>query len=98
MHHDDDVRAKLKRPAVTGLLVSPVAEVEFVADRLQAQFTSQGNRLVGAGVVHEHDLVDDLLVKFGYGTCQRDFGVVGGQHHADPAAINHSASLRSVGV
>jgi hypothetical protein len=62
MHHDDDVRAELKYSPVAGLLVSPVASVEFVADRLQAKFTSHGDRLVGAGVIDEHDLVDDVSV------------------------------------
>ena len=65
MHHDDDVRAELEHPPVAGLLVSPVADVEFVADRLQAKLASHGDRLVGAGVIDEHDLVDDFSVKFG---------------------------------
>src|SRR6266568_3508478 len=98
MHHDDDVRAKLNRPPVAGLLVGPVAQVDVVEDRLQAEFTSQGNGMVGAGVVNEHYLVYDLSVKFGYCTRQREFCIVGRQHNADPAAINHAASVWSVGV
>ena len=58
-----------------------------MADRLQAEFARQLNCLVGARVIDEHDLVNDLLVKFSYGTCQRGGGVIGGQHYADPATI-----------
>src|ERR1700677_78897 len=97
MHHDEDVRAEIQRPPVTGLLVPPVTQVHFVADRLQAEFEGQGYGLVGAGVVDEHDLVDHIPVKFSYGTWQRDFCIVCGQHNADPAAVDHPASVWNPG-
>src|ERR1700691_4462327 len=97
MHHDDDVRAVLERPSVAGLLVSSVPQVDVVQDRLQAELPSQAHGLVGAGVVHEHNLVDDILIQFSYCPRQRDFSVVGGQHNTDAATINHSASVWNAG-
>src|ERR1700683_301604 len=97
MHHDDDVRAVLERPSVAGLLVSSVPQVDVVQDRLQAELPSQAHGLVGAGVVHEHDLVDNILVQFGYCPRQRDFSVVGGQHNTYAATINHSARAWTTG-
>ena len=89
VHHHDDVRAKLERTPVTGLLVAPVAEVALVADGLEAEPVGQRDRLVGAGVVDEHDLVDDVAVQLRQRARQRGLGVVGGHHDSDSATVEH---------
>jgi hypothetical protein len=54
VHHDDDVHAELKRLPVTRLLVAPVAAVDLVADRVQAELAADRDRPVGACVIDEH--------------------------------------------
>jgi hypothetical protein len=64
-----------------------------VADRLQAELAGQRDGLVGAGVIDEHQVVDDLAVELGDRPEQGRLGIVGGQHHSDPAVIQHSGSV-----
>ena len=90
VHHDDDVRSQPECLPVAGLLIPPVALVELVTDRLQAEFTGERDGLVAAGVIDEHDLVNDLGVKLGYRSRKCRLRVIGGQHDGYSTGINHA--------
>jgi hypothetical protein len=56
-----------------------------VTYRLQAESAGEWDGLVSAGVIDEHDLIDDLAVKLGQGPRERRLRVIGGKDYGNPA-------------
>ena len=92
MHHDHDVRGFVEREPVRGLLVRAVAAVARVdLEPRVRQRARDGNRLVLAAVVDDHDQVHDalrhhLVVR----PAQRARGVVRGHDDDDLLTLKHA--------
>ena len=89
MHHDDNVGARCQRLAVTGLLIASVPVIAVVDVVLQAESMRDFDSAVGAVVIHQDPDIHQVG-QLPYRYFQRLFRVVGGQHHRDALAVNHS--------
>ena len=94
MEEHDDVGSEADRGLVTGDLVGAVAQVSIVADRRQAEVCGLFERVVGAGVVHQDYVVDDVAVELVERSLQRHRSVVSGQYHRNPLTVEHGASVK----
>ena len=62
VNHDDDVSARRQSEAVAGLLVAAVTAVHRMNLHLRMlEGSRDGDGVVGAGVIHQNDQVDDPL-------------------------------------
>ena len=89
MEHDDDVAPQRERLAIAGLLVGAVAKVLAMAKGLDPQLPRQGDGAVGAGVVDQDHVVDDIPRDLLPGLLQRLFRLVGGKDHGNRLAVEH---------
>ena len=78
-----------QRLGVAGLLVAAVAVVAVVGDGVDAELRRHRQCLVGAGVVDQQQVVDDVSRDLADGPFEGPGGVVGRQHDADPLAVDH---------
>ena len=90
VQHDDDVRTQAESRVVAGLLIATVAPIGVVLNRvLDAQRLGERQRVVGASVVDEHDIVDDVDRNLAIGPFQRPRRVVGRQNHDNLVTEQH---------
>jgi hypothetical protein len=86
-----EVGAALQSEPVAALLVPAVALVPLVAEHEQVEPSRHLHRIVGAEIVHEHDVIDDVHGDFPQRPLERAPGIVGRQHNADLLVIDHAA-------
>jgi len=85
-----------ERMAIARLLVRAVSPVGFVHQVPKAELPGDRHRLVAARVVHQQDVVDDVVRNFGVGAPQRLRGVVGRHHDHDALAVQHRSGPQRV--
>jgi len=66
VHHDDESTPRLEHPVVAGLLVSPIARLSSWRIGSRPSFPAMVTVWSVLASVDEHDLVDDVWVKFDY--------------------------------
>ena len=91
--HDDDVRARFEREAITGLLVAAVAGVFLMHMHAHAEQRRRHlHRVVAAAVIHQDDFVHDALLEdFVHGLGDSFGRVVSGHDHDDFFSVIHLA-------
>ena len=95
VEHHGHVRAEPERLGVAGLLVASVSAIGFVDDGPQAESPGDLDRLVAAGVVGDHDLVDEVQRDLVVGPLDRAGRVVRGHDDDDFLPMEHARVLAS---
>ncbi len=92
VNHDDDVGLGLQGKPVAGLLVCPVALVQFMhVDLHPLQTSGHGHSVIAASVVHQDDRIHHLLLTHLVISLAECFGrVIGGHHHHHFHVVIHN--------
>jgi hypothetical protein len=87
VQHDNNVGAQAQSSGIAGLLIAAVSPVAVVTDGVQAKFMGQIRCSVGAAIVGENNLVDDVVRNLVNSLAQRANGIVGRQNNCDLSSI-----------
>jgi len=94
MDHDDDIRAATEGLAVTGLLVTAVAEILSMHEGDQAELAGEFGGAVLTAVINQDDLIDKFGGQIAVGSFEGLGRIIGGHDHYDFFAVQHTVKLR----
>jgi hypothetical protein len=90
MQHDDQIGAALERQPIAGLLIPALPNVAIMPDREDFMLARHIGCIIGAAVVDQDNVVDNILWDFAQRLLQRARRVVGWQHNADCLLADHT--------
>ena len=94
MQHDHDIRPEFEGFSVTALLVSTIALVLFVADNVSyAQLPGLFDGMVAAGIIHQHDFVNNVERNLSVCDLKRFFCIIRRKDHHHFLTVEHARNL-----